>query len=82
VQVDFSKGRRIMSAMLPLMNFLDEGKFVQKIKHGCERTGLSAGKPRLPLLPLDAEEEAGLAADYIRSLARCAPAVRDEPVLP
>jgi 4-hydroxy-tetrahydrodipicolinate synthase len=44
-------------AMMPLMNFLDEGKFVQKIKHGCELAGLEAGTPRLPLLPLDPEEE-------------------------
>jgi 4-hydroxy-tetrahydrodipicolinate synthase len=61
VEGDFAKGRRIMSAMLPLMNLLDQGKFVQKIKHGCELIGLKAGKPRLPLLPLDAEEEARLA---------------------
>jgi 4-hydroxy-tetrahydrodipicolinate synthase len=61
VEGDFEKGRRIMSAMLPLMNLLDEGKFVQKIKHGAELAGLRAGKPRLPLLPLDAEDEARLA---------------------
>jgi 4-hydroxy-tetrahydrodipicolinate synthase len=50
-----------MAAMMPLMNFLDEGKFVQKIKHGCELAGLKAGAPRLPLLPLDAGEERQLA---------------------
>lgn len=61
VEGDFAKGRRIMSAMLPLLNLLDEGSFVQKIKHGCELVGLAAGKPRLPLLPLDAAEEARLA---------------------
>jgi 4-hydroxy-tetrahydrodipicolinate synthase len=62
VEGDFAKGRRIMSAMMPLMNLLDEGKFVQKIKHGCDLIGLKAGKPRLPLLPLNAEDEARLAA--------------------
>ena len=62
VEGDFAKGRRIMAAMMPLMNLLDEGRFVQKIKHGCELAGLGAGKPRLPLLPLDAEDEARLAA--------------------
>jgi 4-hydroxy-tetrahydrodipicolinate synthase len=61
VENDFAKGRKIMSAMMPLMNLLDEGKFVQKIKHGAELIGLTAGKPRLPLLPLEAEEEARLA---------------------
>lgn len=61
VEKDFDKGRRIMAAMMPLMNLLDEGKFVQKIKHGCALAGLAAGKPRLPLQPLDAGEEARLA---------------------
>ena len=61
VDGDFARGRRIMSAMLPFLNLLDQGKFVQKIKHGCELTGLKAGKPRLPLLPLDAADEARLA---------------------
>jgi 4-hydroxy-tetrahydrodipicolinate synthase len=61
VEKNFDKGRRIMSAMMPLMNLLDEGKFVQKIKRGCTLAGLTAGQPRLPLLPLDAEEEERLA---------------------
>ncbi len=61
VEKDFDKGRRIMAAMMPLMNLLDEGKFVQKIKHGCALARLKAGAPRLPLLPLDAEEEDRLA---------------------
>lgn len=61
VEGDFAKGRRIMSAMLPLMNNLDEGDFVQKIKAGCELSGLTAGNPRLPLLPLDADVRARFA---------------------
>lgn len=61
VDGDFARGRRIMSAMMPLMNNLDEGSFVQKIKYGCELTGLSAGNPRLPLLPLDADTKARFA---------------------
>ncbi len=60
VEGNFSKGRAIMSAMMPLMNFLDEGQFVQKIKHGAELVGLKAGGPRRPLLPLEAEDEARL----------------------
>ncbi len=32
-----------MTAMLPLMDFLECGKFVQSIKHGCELIGLKAG---------------------------------------
>lgn len=55
---DFCKGRRIMSAMLPLLNVLEQGgKFVQCVKYGCEIIGLHAGPPRLPLLPLNKDEK-------------------------
>jgi 4-hydroxy-tetrahydrodipicolinate synthase len=55
---DFNKGRRIMSAMLPLMRVLEQGgKFVQCIKHGCEMAGLKSGPPRPPLKPLDKGEK-------------------------
>lgn len=55
---DFDKGRQIMSAMLPLFNFLDEGKFVQIIKYGCELNGLEVGHARAPMRPLDADDQA------------------------
>ena len=46
VDVDFAKGRRIMSAMVPLMRVLEQdGKFIQFIKHGVEMDGLRAGPP-------------------------------------
>ena len=55
---DFNKGRRIMSAMLPLMSVLEQGgKFVQCVKYGCEMMGLQAGPPRLPLRPLTDTEK-------------------------
>jgi 4-hydroxy-tetrahydrodipicolinate synthase len=57
VEKDFDKGRRIMSAMLPLMDFLEEGKFVQSIKYGCELAGLRTGSVRAPLQELDAQEK-------------------------
>ncbi|WP_182418693.1 dihydrodipicolinate synthase family protein [Bartonella sp. HY038] len=50
---NFTKGRKIMAAMMPFMNFLDGGKFVQSIKYGCELAGFNAGKVRAPLLGLD-----------------------------
>jgi 4-hydroxy-tetrahydrodipicolinate synthase len=54
VEKDFDKGRRIMSAMMPLMDFLeDAGKFVQSIKYGCELNGLRSGGLRAPLQGLD-----------------------------
>lgn len=62
LQKDFDKGRKIMSAMLPLMDFLDAGKFVQSIKYGCELIGLQVGPVRAPLLPLNAAEKQSLQA--------------------
>ncbi|MBB2885534.1 MULTISPECIES: dihydrodipicolinate synthase family protein [Pseudomonas] len=62
IEKDFDKGRRIMSAMMPLMNALDGGKFVQSIKYGCELNGLKVGEVRLPLQPLNAEEKQSLAS--------------------
>ncbi len=55
---DFNKGRRIMSAMLPLMRVLEQGgKFLQCIKHGLVARGLPAGPPRKPLQGLNKDEK-------------------------
>lgn len=57
VEGDFSKGRRIMSAMMPLMRVLEQGgKFIQCIKYGCEMAGLYAGPPRPPLRALNKDD--------------------------
>jgi len=59
---NFEKGRRIMTAMLPLMQVLEQGgKFLQSIKHGMTLRGLPAGGPRLPLRPLNKDEKRELA---------------------
>lgn len=58
VEGDFSKGRRIMSAMMPLMRVLEQGgKFIQCIKHGVELAGNHAGPPRPPLKGLNKEDK-------------------------
>ncbi len=58
VEGDFDKGRRIMSALLPLMRVLEQGgKFIQCIKHGCEMMGQYAGPPRPPLKPLNKDDK-------------------------
>ncbi|MGB0388709.1 MAG: dihydrodipicolinate synthase family protein [Ardenticatenaceae bacterium] len=65
---DFSKGRRIMSAMMPLMRVLEQGgKFIQCIKYGCELVGLKAGPPRAPLRPLNKDDKREL-AEVVRTL--------------
>ncbi|MEO0960081.1 MAG: dihydrodipicolinate synthase family protein [Pseudomonadota bacterium] len=62
VEGDFAKGRRIMSAMLPLMRVLEQGgKFVQCIRHGMALRGLPIGPVRRPLRDLDKEEKRMLA---------------------
>lgn len=60
LEKDFDKGRRIMSAMLPFMDFLENGKFVQSIKYGCEISGLKTGSVRAPLQPLSDEQQQDL----------------------
>jgi len=57
LEKNFDKGRAIMTAMLPLMDFLECGKFVQSIKFGCELIGLKTGSVRAPLRPLNSEEK-------------------------
>ena len=61
VEGDFNKGRRIMSAMMPLMGALEQGgKFIQCVKHGLNARGLPVGPPRKPLQPLDEEGKRAL----------------------
>lgn len=69
VERDFDKGRKIMAAMMPLMNALDAGKFVQSIKHGVALNGLRTGPVRAPLQALNNEEQQQL-ADVISKLKR------------
>ncbi|ANL31680.1 dihydrodipicolinate synthetase-like protein (plasmid) [Rhizobium phaseoli] len=55
---DLSKAREMMKTLYRAMNILESGKFVQKIKYGCELQGLSVGTCRAPLGELTAEEKA------------------------
>lgn len=68
VNGDFNTGRRIMSAMLPLMSVLEQGgKFVQCIKHGLTLRGIETGPPRKPLQPLNKDDKREL-AEVIRTM--------------
>ena len=65
---DFTKGRAIMSAMLPLMRVLEQGgKFVQCIKYGMTLRGIDAGPPRKPLQPLNNDDKREL-VEVIRTM--------------
>lgn len=70
VEGNFDKGRRIMSAMMPLMRVLEQGgKFIQCIKHGVEMNGLHAGPPRPPLKALNKDDKRQL-EQVVRVLKR------------
>lgn len=70
VEGNFAKGRRIMSALLPLMRVLEQGgKFVQCIKYGAELGGHYAGPPRPPLKPLNKDDKRQL-EQVVRVLKR------------
>ena len=70
VEGNFDKGRRIMSAMMPLMRVLEQGgKFIQCVKYGCEITGQYAGPPRPPLKGLNKDDKRQL-EQVVRVLKR------------
>ena len=61
VDGDFERGRRIMTAMLPLMGVLEQGgKFVQCVKHGLTTRNLPVGPPRKPMQPLNKDDKRAL----------------------
>ncbi len=75
---NFDKGRRIMSAMLPLLRVLEQGgKFVQCIKHGLTLRGVDAGPPRRPLQPLNKDEKREL-AEVIKTMNVAIDAIEKE----
>jgi 4-hydroxy-tetrahydrodipicolinate synthase len=61
VEGDFDKGRRIMSAMMPLMRVLEQGgKFIQTIKHGVTMNGIDAEVMRAPMRSLNKDDKRAL----------------------
>ena len=78
VEGDFTKGRAIMSAMLPLMRVLEQGgKFVQCIKYGLTLRGIDAGIVRRPLQPLNKDDKREL-AHVIRTMNTTIAAITGE----
>lgn len=61
IEGNYIKGRRIMSAMMPLMRVLEQGgKFIQTIKHGVTLNGIEAGAMRAPLTGLNKDDKRAL----------------------
>lgn len=59
---DVKTAQAIARAIYPAMTNLESGKFVQKVKYGCELAGFAVGETRRPLLPLNATEKQALTA--------------------
>lgn len=57
---ELAKAKDIMAKLYRAMNILESGKFVQKIKYGCELQGLPVGECRAPLGPLTDDEKSAL----------------------
>ena len=58
VEGNFTKGRRIMSALLPMMSVLEQGgKFIQTIKHGVTMNGIDCSVVRRPLKVLNKDDK-------------------------
>ena len=61
VEGNFTKGLRIMSAILPLMRVLEQGgKFIQTIKYGVTMNGIPAEDVRAPLKGLNKDDKRAL----------------------
>ena len=70
IEGDFAKGRRIMSAMMPLMRVLEQGgKFIQTIKYGVSLNGFAAEDVRAPLKALNKDDKRAL-EQVVRVLKR------------
>ncbi|RDD70232.1 4-hydroxy-tetrahydrodipicolinate synthase [Paracoccus versutus] len=59
---DLDKAREQMATLYTAMNILESGKFVQKLKYGCEIQGMPVGECRAPLGPLTDQEKADFRA--------------------
>lgn len=59
---DLKKAKQQMATLYTAMNILESGKFVQKVKYGCELQGTPVGECRAPLGPLTEDEKAAFRA--------------------
>ncbi len=55
---NMAKAREQMAVLFNAMAILESGKYVQKVKYGCELQGTPVGEARMPFGPLSAEEKA------------------------
>jgi 4-hydroxy-tetrahydrodipicolinate synthase len=58
---DLARAKTQMATLFKAMSILESGKYVQKVKYGCELQGTPVGQARMPLGPLDTAEKAAFA---------------------
>jgi len=57
---EYDKARALYFKMLPLLNYLESGQLLGKVKEAMNMTGRKGGKPRRPFLPLTDQQKAEL----------------------
>lgn len=66
---DLAKAKEQMAVLYTAMNILESGKFVQKLKYGCELQSIPVGLCRAPFGPLTEDEKAAFRAAMAPILA-------------
>jgi len=66
---DLKGAQDVMRLLFPVMASMESGKFIQKVKYGCELAGFKAGNARMPLQPLTDAEKAEFRAVFEASQA-------------
>ncbi len=66
---DLARAKAVMGKMYGAMASLESGKFVQKVKYGCELAGIKCGLTRMPLLPLTDDEKRDFRVVYEAAVA-------------
>lgn len=61
---DLEASRNAMERIMPLVQSMEGGKYIQKAKYGLELAGISVGQPRRPLMPLSQDEKAEFKAIF------------------
>ena len=66
---DIAGAQNVMRSLFPVMASMESGKFIQKVKYGCELAGFKVGNARMPLQPLTDHEKTEFRAIFEASQA-------------
>jgi 4-hydroxy-tetrahydrodipicolinate synthase len=53
----YDKAKALFFKMLPLLNYLEAGQLLAKVKEAMNLIGKAGGKPRRPFLPINEEQK-------------------------